>query len=137
MREYFVYILAHKPHGAIYIGVTNDLIRRVYEHKEGFIRGHAEKYHIRMLVYYEIASDVTSAIAREKLLKRWKRSWKEDLINAFNPTWRDLYPEICGCHPVQVRESNAIRDQDSFSMPAFIDPASSLRSVRDDKVECL
>lgn len=109
MKEFYIYILAHEPYGAIYIGVTNNLVRRVWEHRQGFADGHTKKYHIHRLVYFETTSDIEAAITREKLLKRWKRSWKDEMITNFNPEWRDLYPDITG-----------------------IDPASPLRCVRDD-----
>jgi len=80
MREYFVYILASKRNGTLYIGVTNDLIRRIYEHKAGIIEGFTKKYKIKILVYYEIHSDINEAIKREKALKKWKRDWKIELI---------------------------------------------------------
>ena len=80
MKQYFVYILASKKNGTLYIGVTNDLIRRVYEHKEGIIEGFTKKYNIKNLVYYEIHTDINEAIKREKALKKWKRDWKIELI---------------------------------------------------------
>ena len=99
MKAYFVYIMAHEPHGAIYVGVTNDLIRRTYEHKHGLADGFTKKYNIKTLVYYEMSENIEAAIQREKLLKRWKREWKEQLITAFNPEWKDLYKQICGVDP--------------------------------------
>jgi putative endonuclease len=94
MKEYFVYILASKRNGTLYIGMTNDLIKRVFEHKSDIIEGFTKKYSVHILVYYERFSDVYSAIAREKRLKKWKRQWKTDLIEKDNPQWRDLYPEL-------------------------------------------
>ncbi|MFO1242905.1 MAG: GIY-YIG nuclease family protein [Rickettsiales bacterium] len=99
MKEYFVYIMAHEPHGVIYIGVTNDLIRRAYEHKHGLADGFTKKYNIKMLVYYEMTENIEASIRREKLLKRWKRQWKEQLIAKSNPEWKDLYSEVCGVDP--------------------------------------
>jgi len=99
MKEYFVYIMAHEPHGAIYVGVTNDLVRRAYEHKHGLADGFTKKYNIKTLVYYEITENIEAAIQREKLLKRWKREWKEQLIAASNPEWKDLYQQVCGIDP--------------------------------------
>jgi putative endonuclease len=90
MKTYYVYILAQKKNGTIYIGMTNDLIRRVYEHKSGLIEGFTKKYSISQLVYYESTEDVNDAILREKRLKKWKRQWKIDLIEKSNPDWRDL-----------------------------------------------
>jgi len=91
MKEFFVYILASKRNGTLYIGMTNDLRRRVYEHKNGLIEGFTEKYNVHWLVYYEMYRDVYDAIAREKRLKKWKRQWKIDLIEGMNPNWKDLY----------------------------------------------
>ena len=92
--QYYVYILANKANVAIYIGVTNDLIRRVYEHKEKFVMGFAEKYGIDKLVYYEIFNDAENAILREKQLKGGSRGKKNALIASMNPEWRDLYPKL-------------------------------------------
>ncbi len=91
---YYVYILANKKNGTLYIGVTNDLIRRVYEHKNELLPGFTQKYHVHNLVYYEQTSDVNSAILREKRLKTWKRAWKIKLIKDFNPGWKDLYHDL-------------------------------------------
>ena len=92
--RFYVYILASKPRGALYIGVTNDLIRRVWEHKEGLAESHTKRYRIKRLVYYEVHATAETAIAREKQLKRWRRAWKDDLIEAENRDWRDLYGDI-------------------------------------------
>ena len=94
MKEYFVYILASKKNGTIYIGVTNSLIRRVYEHKNNFIDGFTSKYNVHRLVYYERFPRIQEAITREKRLKKWKRSWKIELIEQNNPDWNDLYYEL-------------------------------------------
>jgi putative endonuclease len=94
MREFYVYILASRPGGAIYVGVTSNLIRRVYEHRNGLIDGHTKRYNIRMLVHYEVYSTARDAIQREKNMKHWPRVWKTRLILQSNPTWRDLYEEI-------------------------------------------
>jgi putative endonuclease len=91
MKDYYVYILASKRNGTLYIGVTNDLVKRVYEHKNGLIEGFSKKYGVHMLVYYEQTNDSYSAIEREKRLKKWKRQWKIELIQKSNPGWRDLY----------------------------------------------
>ena len=93
-KAYYVYILASKRNGTLYIGVTNDLKRRVYEHKEGLIEGFTKKYGVKTLVYYETTSDSCSAIQREKHLKNWNRQWKLELIEKNNPEWKDLYEEI-------------------------------------------
>jgi putative endonuclease len=91
VKQYFVYILASKPRGTLYIGVTNDLIRRVYEHKNGFVEGFTRRYNVHQLVYYEQCENVESAIQREKHLKAWHRKWKIRLIEEANPDWKDLY----------------------------------------------
>src|SRR3954451_7594146 len=93
-RSYWVYILASRLGGTLYIGVTNDLVRRVYEHKAGFARGFTKKYEVHRLLYYEQFSDIEAAIVREKRLKKWNRAWKVQLIEATNPNWDDLYPRI-------------------------------------------
>ena len=87
----FVYIMSNKPKGTLYIGVTSNLARRVYEHKCGLVDGFTKKYQLKTLVYYEIHDDIRIAIQREKSLKRWLRSWKIDLIEQMNPQWEDLY----------------------------------------------
>jgi putative endonuclease len=93
-KHFYVYILASRKHGTIYIGVTNDLIRRVYEHKEKLVPGFTKDHGVDKLVYYEIFDDPESAILREKRLKRWKRDWKVELIERDNPNWDDLYPAL-------------------------------------------
>jgi putative endonuclease len=93
-RSYWVYILASRIGGTLYIGVTNDLVRRVYEHRSDLIPGFTSQYGVHRLVYYEEYSDAESAIRREKRLKKWKRAWKIELIEKQNPNWDDLYPVI-------------------------------------------
>jgi len=93
-RQYYVYILASKIGGTLYIGVTNDLIRRVYEHREKLATGFTKKYGVACLVYFEQHSDIDAAIQREKRLKKWNRAWKIQLIEESNPNWMDLYPGI-------------------------------------------
>ena len=93
-RTYFVYMLASKSYGTLYTGVTNDLIRRVWEHREGVVAGFTTKYGVKMLVWYERHGDIHEAIAREKRLKRWRRDWKISLIEEDNPRWTDLYPGL-------------------------------------------
>ena len=89
-----VYILASKRNGTMYIGVTSNLIQRVWQHRNDFVEGFTKRYGVHILVWYEIHSTMDSAITREKELKKWKRSWKIELIEQNNPTWRDLYSEI-------------------------------------------
>ncbi len=91
---YYVYILASKKNGTLYVGVTSNLIRRVHQHKAGLVDGFTKKYGVHLLVYYEQIEDINSAIQREKGLKNWKRQWKIELIEKSNPTWKDLYSEI-------------------------------------------
>ena len=91
---YFVYILANKPHGAIYVGSARDLRNRVEQHKVGICGSHTEKYNIKTLVYFEVHSDTTEAIQQEHRLKKWRRAWKEDLIGRFNPHWKDISDQI-------------------------------------------
>lgn len=93
-RRYFVYILASRIGGTLYIGVTNDLVRRVYEHRSDIVRGFTKQYGVHKLVHYEIYDDVRLAIQREKRLKKWNRAWKIRLIEESNPNWSDLYPSI-------------------------------------------
>jgi putative endonuclease len=93
-RYYWIYILASRIGGTLYIGVTNDLVRRVYEHKVKFVKRFTGKYDVCRLVYYEQFEDVEAAIRREKRLKKWSRAWKIELIEKTNPNWVDLYPSI-------------------------------------------
>jgi putative endonuclease len=103
---YFVYILATRPRGPIYIGVTNDLARRLSEHRSGLIKGHAWKYNIHLLVHVEAFGDIDEAIAREKRLKRWARAWKHELIEASNPEWRDLSTDWDTPEPIRQRQDD-------------------------------
>ena len=89
-----VYILASGKNGTLYIGVTSNLIQRLYQHKSDYVEGFSKKYRTHILVYFELHDNMESAITREKHLKRWNRQWKIRLINKHNPEWKDLYPEI-------------------------------------------
>ena len=89
-----VYILANQKHGTLYIGVTSNLVQRIWQHKNEVVEGFTSRYHIHQLVYFEQHSDMLTAIVREKQLKKWNRAWKIRLIEEFNPEWKDLYPEI-------------------------------------------
>ncbi|MGX9393665.1 GIY-YIG nuclease family protein [Nitrobacteraceae bacterium UC4446_H13] len=91
---YWVYILAKGVGGTLYVGVTNDLVRRVYEHREGLAAGFTRKYAVKRLVYFEPHESILAAIQREKNIKHWSREWKIDLIVRDNPDWRDLYDDI-------------------------------------------
>jgi putative endonuclease len=95
-RSFYVYILASRIGGTLYIGVTNDLIRRVAEHRQKQVKGFTKKYEVDRLVYFEQFDDAENAIKREKRLKRWNRAWKIRLIEEHNPNWDDLYSGIAG-----------------------------------------
>ncbi len=93
-KQFAVYILASRPRGVLYIGVTSDLTARVWQHRDGLLDGFTKRYWVKRLVYYELHPSAAEAIAREKRLKHWKRDWKIELIESNNPTWRDLWTEI-------------------------------------------
>ena len=94
MKNYYVYIMANKTNTTIYIGVTGNLIKRVWEHKNKLVGGFTKRYNVNKLVYYEETTDANSAIAREKQLKGWNRAKKNQLIESINPNWDDLYDDI-------------------------------------------
>ena len=98
MREhhYYVYILTRERNSVFYTGVTNDLVRRVYEHKTGDVKGFTKRYNVKQLVYYEYFDEIESAITREKVIKKWKRRYKIYAIEKLNPMWKDLYYELTG-----------------------------------------
>lgn len=93
-HHYFVYILASQRNGTLYVGVTSDLIRRVQEHREGLVPGFTKRHAVKLLVYFEAHRDINEAILREKRIKRWRRKWKLDLIEAQKPQWRDLWIDL-------------------------------------------
>ena len=93
---YYLYVLASKKHGTLYIGVTGDLPRRMWAHREGLVEGFTSRYGVTSLVYYEGFDDVRAAIQREKTMKKWPRQWKVHLIERDNPHWSDLYPMMVG-----------------------------------------
>ena len=93
-KQYYVYILTNKSNEVLYIGVTNDLIRRIFEHKNKLVKGFTEKYNLTKLVYYETTNEIESAIMREKQLKNWHRQWKINLITEFNSRWEDLSDDL-------------------------------------------
>jgi putative endonuclease len=95
---YYVYLLASDKNGTLYLGVTNDVVRRVYEHKGKAVAGFTKRYSVDRLVWFEIYDDAPTAIAREKELKKWRRDWKIRLIEESNPQWSDLYPTIAAGH---------------------------------------
>ena len=94
MKEPCVYILASGYHGTLYVGVTSDLIKRVWEHRSDFVEGFTRKYRVHDLVWFEQHGTMDTAIAREKAIKEWRRVWKIGLIEEANPRWLDLYPEL-------------------------------------------
>ncbi len=94
MKQPCIYILASRRNGTLYVGVTSDLIQRVWQHKNDSANGFTQKYRVHTPVWYEIHATMESAIMREKAIKEWKRAWKLELIESFNPAWRDLYGEI-------------------------------------------
>ncbi|MCP4008118.1 MAG: GIY-YIG nuclease family protein [Proteobacteria bacterium] len=94
MKQPAVYILASKPNGTLYVGVSSDLLKRVWEHREDFVEGFTKRYAVHRLVYYETHEEMVSAIEREKQLKKWNRAWKIDLIQKMNPKWEDLYESL-------------------------------------------
>ncbi len=93
-KKAYVYMLASKRNGTLYVGVTSDLIKRVWQHKNGLADGFTKKYSVKKLVYYEEHQNIQSAIHREKRLKEWKRKWKLELVEKFNPNWIDMYCNI-------------------------------------------
>lgn len=95
MQMFFVYIMASQGNGTLYVGSTSDLVKRVTEHKNKTIPGFTAKHKIHLLVYYEVHNSYEEAAKREKRFKNWNRQWKLNLIEELNPTWRDLYEDIC------------------------------------------
>jgi putative endonuclease len=94
MKRGFVYMMASKPYGTLYIGVTSNLSERVWHHREGLVPGFTKKYGVKTLVWFEEHETITAAIQRESNMKRWKRDWKIDLVNKTNPDWTDLAPSL-------------------------------------------
>jgi len=94
VKQPTVYILASQPNGTFYIGVTSNLSKRIYEHKNHLVESFTEKYSVNLLVWYELHETMESAISREKAIKKWNRNWKLRIIEEFNPQWKDLYEDI-------------------------------------------
>jgi putative endonuclease len=94
MRGAYVYIMTNRPNGTLYVGVTNDIARRAYDHREGLTEGFSKRYGLKRLVWYERHETITGAIQREKTMKHWPRAWKVRLILALNPDWNDLYETL-------------------------------------------
>ena len=113
---YYVYILSNKNNNVIYIGVTNNLVKRVYEHKNKFVKGFTSRYNVNKLVYYEIIDDIVVAIEREKVLKGWLRERKIALINTLNPKWNDLYVDICKWEILRYTQDDKGRTLGLFSI---------------------
>ncbi|HUT49283.1 MAG TPA: GIY-YIG nuclease family protein [Alphaproteobacteria bacterium] len=90
----YAYMLASERHGTLYVGVTSNLVRRVWEHKEGVVSRFTKRYGVKLLVWFERHDEIEAAIAREKAIKKWRRAWKIAAIEATNPEWRDLYSDI-------------------------------------------
>lgn len=112
MSYYYVYILASKKHGTPYTGVTNNLIRRVYEHKHKLVSGFTKKYDVARLVYFEQVESISAAIQREKQIKKWYRNWKIELIEGVNPQWKDLFYEFDDVESIETERmynSNKLR----------------------------
>ena len=93
-ENYYLYIIASKKNGTLYIGVTNDLVKRIYEHKQNAVNGFTKKYNVHTLVYYKVHRDIEETILKEKQMKKWNRKWKVRIIEEKNPEWKDLYDEI-------------------------------------------
>ena len=94
-KQFYVYMMASKRNGTLYLGVTSDLVKRVWQHKTGRVESFTKKYGVKLLVYYEIHESAENAITREKQIKKWNRAWKLRLIEEKNSEWQDLYSEIC------------------------------------------
>ena len=105
-KDFYIYILANKPYGTLYIGITSNLIKRIWEHRNNVVAGFTREYHVHSLVYYQQHPTAESAILREKTLKNWHRRWKISLIEEENPAWRDLYDEILGVGEVSPVSSS-------------------------------
>ena len=135
MRDYYVYILASKKDGVLYIGVTNDLVRRVYEHKNDIVKGFTQKYFVKKLVYYEVTKSVVIAIQREKQLKKWKREWKIALIEEFNPEWNDLYYEIGGTDdPIDLQYDQNKKMTEDFTIQEALSKDSSKHADKHESI---
>jgi putative endonuclease len=93
---YYVYLMASRKHGTLYVGVTNDLIRRACEHRTNAVAGFTSRYHVHLLVWFECYDDALTAITREKEIKKWRREWKANLIEQTNPEWADLFESLAG-----------------------------------------
>jgi len=104
-REFYVYILTNRPYGTLYVGITNDLIRRTWEHRNDFVPGFSREHGLHRLVWYEQHATALEAIRREKLIKKWHRDWKVNLIQGLNPNWDDLFTSITSPAGASTRHS--------------------------------
>ena len=95
-KAFYVYVLASRRNGTLYVGITSNLVQRTWQHKEGFVSGFTKEHDVKKLVWYEQHETAEGAITREKQIKKWNRVWKVELIEAANPYWNDLYPQIAG-----------------------------------------
>ena len=103
MKQPAVYLLGSKRNGTLYVGVTSDLIKRVWEHKKNLVEGFTKRYGVHSLVYFELHGDMYEAIRREKKIKKWNRAWKIELVEKTNPRWRDLWPSLTGGETLDSR----------------------------------
>ena len=129
-----VYILASQRNGTLYIGVTSDLIKRIWQHREGLVEGFTKVHNVKMLVWYEQHETMESAISKEKSMKKWLREWKLKTIEQFNPNWNDLWPEITGATPQTVipAPDYPIREQTTAeTQPPSVIPANA--GIQQDK----
>ena len=122
MKSPAVYILANKPRGVLYIGVTSNLVQRIWQHREGLAEGFTKRYGVKMLVWYEQHPTMIGAITREKALKKWLRRQKLDLITRNNHEWRDLWPDITGTARVVARTSIIPATSLCTASPSAVDP---------------
>ncbi len=127
MKAPAVYMLASERNGTLYIGVTSDLIKRVWQHKESLAGGFTKKYGVKILVWYEQHETMESAIAKEKAMKKWLRAWKLKTIEQTNPDWHDLWPEITGEKPQAVVPANAGTQQNNTAFDSSNPLDSRLR----------
>ncbi len=107
--SYYVYLMANRKNGVLYTGVTRDLIKRVYEHRESNVEGFTKKYGVKNLVYFEASDSIDSAIERERRIKKWNREWKIRLINKNNPNWDDLYEKLIQGSPAKASGDDRLR----------------------------
>lgn len=93
-KQYYAYLITNKPYGTLYVGVTSNLVQRIFQHRNDFVEGFSKQHDLHRLVWFEVHGDVMAAIAREKQIKKWRRDWKINLIQKTNPQWNDLYDSI-------------------------------------------